>query len=405
MAGTDITAWAADMAGRLDDLGPELSTHIMAGVPELPDDPEMRAATEANAVAHIGAMAALLRYGIPPAGIEAPAQATEFARQMVHRGVGLPTLLRCYHVGQAKLWHQWVDLALSDVEDPAEIKALFTWSTDFISTYLDAVRESVVHAYTEERRTWERSQAAAREDAIRALLAGAPVDLEDVTRRLRYDLRRQHVAAVLRPNPAREPGADLRDLESAARALAAVLDAGPPLVMRASDGSVWCWASAFDLTPDQVAKAAAAIRLPTGCTGALGNPAHGAGGFRESHLQAQQALRVADGGLVAFADVALASTLLADPEAARRFAAAELGALDAEGETAARLRETLEAFLAEGASHKHAAARLALHEKTVLQRVRKAESELGRPLAGRRASVEAALVVRRLLPPGTPRTT
>jgi DNA-binding PucR family transcriptional regulator len=396
-AAAEIPEWAARVATQLADLGPELSTHIMAHVPEMPQDAEMQAATEANAIAHIGAMAALLRFGIPPEGSEAPAQAVDFARLMVHRGVGLPTLLRCYHVGQAKLWRQWVDVVFADVDDPDELKRLVTWSTDFVSTYLDVVRLHVVAAYEAERSTWERSQAAAREDTIRALLAGSPADSDAASHRMGYELRRHHVAMVLRPNPAGEAGADRAALESAAREIAAALEAGPPLLMRASDGSIYGWAATFEPATDKAILAAAAVGLPNGCTGALGNPGHGAAGFRESHLQARQALRASGGGLVAFTQVGLASALLADPEAARRFALAELGGLTAPDAATARLRETLEAYLAEGASHKRAAVRLTLHEKTVEQRVRRAEELLGRPLVGRRGPVEAALVVHRLL--------
>lgn len=396
-AAAEIPEWAARVATQLTDLGPELSTHIMATVAEMPQDAEMLAATEANAIAHIGAMAALLRFGIPPEGIEAPAQATDFARLMVHRGVGLPTLLRCYHVGQAKLWRQWVDVVFADVHDPDELKRLVTWSTDFVSSYLDAVRLHVVAAYEAERSVWERSQAAAREDAIRALLAGTLTDPEAASRRMGYDLRRHHVAMVLRPNPLGEAGADRAGLEAAAREIAAVLEAGAPLLMRASDGSVYGWAATISSPRDAALAAAAEVALPDGCTGALGNPGQGVGGFRESHLQARQALRAAGGRLVAFAEVGLASALLADPDAARRFATAELAGLAGGDDTTARLRTTLEAYLAEGASHKRAALRLTLHEKTVVQRVRRAEELLGRPLAGRRGAVEAALLVHRLL--------
>ncbi len=385
------------MAQQLDALGPELSRHIMAAVPELPDDPEMRKATEVNATAHIGAMAALLRFGIPPQGIEAPAQATGFARMMVHRGVGLPTLLRCYHVGQAKLWSQWMDVAFTDVHDPDELKALVTWSTDFISNYLDAVRGRVVIAYEDERAAWERSRDAMREGAIRDLLAEPPADVDDASRRLRHELRRHHVAAVLHPDPGAEPGLRLAALESAASAIADSLGAGAPLLMRASDGSVYSWASSFERPAPEALAGAASVELPPGCSGAIGDPGYGAEGFRESHLQAQQALRAARGSLVAFAQVGLASALLADQGAARRFATAELGDLDADTIAAAGLRETLEVYLAEGASHKRAALRLGVHEKTVVSRVRRAEAALGRPLAGRRSAVEAALVVRRLL--------
>lgn len=399
--GTEIASLATRMAARLDDLGPELSQHIMAAVPELPDDPEMRAATEANAIAHIGAMAALLRFGIPPQGIEAPAQATEFARRMVHRGVGLPTLLRCYHVGQAKLWSQWMDVAFADVHDPEDLKALVTWSTDFVSSYLDAVRERVVIAYEDERVAWERSREAAREDAIRALLEAVPEDSHDTSRRLRHELRRHHVAAILRPGPSREPERQISELEAAAAEIAAALASPAPLLMRAADGAIWSWASMFEPPSADALAVAAQVTLPAGCRGAMGACGHGAEGFRESHLQARQALRAArDRQLVAFQSVGLASALLADGAAARRFASAELAALDDDSEAAAGLRETLEVYLAEGASHKRAALRLGVHEKTVVHRVRRAEELLGRPLTGRRTAVEAALMVRRLLPPG-----
>ncbi len=212
-----------------------------------------------------------------------------------------------------------------------------------------------------------------------------------------YELRRHHVAMVLRPSAIGEAGADRAALEGAAREIATVLEAGPPLLMRASDGSLYGWGATFEPAADKTILAATAVALPDGCTGALGNPGHGAAGFRESHLQARQALRAVHGGLVAFASVGLASTLLADHEVARRFAAAELARLGGHDAATARLRETLEAYLAEGASHKRAALRLTLHEKTVEQRVRRAEELLGRPLAGRRAAVEAALVIRRLI--------
>jgi DNA-binding PucR family transcriptional regulator len=398
-AAAEIPEWAARVATQLADLGPELSTHIMAAVPEMPQDAEMYAATETNAIAHIGAMAALLRFGIPPEGIEAPAQATDFARLMVHRGVSLPTLMRCYHVGQAKLWRQWVDVVFADVNDPDELKRLVTWSTDFVSTYLDVVRLHVVAAYEDERATWERSQAAAREDAIRALLAGKPAESDAASLKMGYELRRWHVAMVLRPSVSGDAGADRAGLETAAREIADALGTGTPVSMRASDGSIYGWVGAVEPPTGDAVLAATAVELPPGCSGALGNSAHGIGGFRESHLQARQAMRAANGQLVAFSQVGLASTLLSDPEAARRFAAAELGRLGERDAASARLRETLEAYLAEGASHKRAAARLTLHEKTVEQRVRRAEDLLGRPLTGRRAAVEAALLIRRLVGP------
>ncbi|MFF5035359.1 helix-turn-helix domain-containing protein [Nocardia salmonicida] len=61
-------------------------------------------------------------------------------------------------------------------------------------------------------------------------------------------------------------------------------------------------------------------------------------------------------------------------------------------ETAARLRETLRAFLDARGSYTDAAARLHVHKNTVHYRVRKAEELLGHPLGERRLDIEVALL-------------
>ena len=55
----------------------------------------------------------------------------------------------------------------------------------------------------------------------------------------------------------------------------------------------------------------------------------------------------------------------------------------------ARLRETLRAFLATGASYTASATQLAMHKNSVKYRVEKAEQERGRPIRGDRLDVDS----------------
>jgi DNA-binding PucR family transcriptional regulator len=95
-------------------------------------------------------------------------------------------------------------------------------------------------------------------------------------------------------------------------------------------------------------------------------------------------------------EVRLEALLLNDEDRAREFLADELGRLGAPEACAARLRETLLAWLATG-SHVSAAAMLRVHENTVRNRIRAAEALLGTPLMGRRTELQVALRLERVL--------
>jgi DNA-binding PucR family transcriptional regulator len=73
--------------------------------------------------------------------------------------------------------------------------------------------------------------------------------------------------------------------------------------------------------------------------------------------------------------------------------AATLGALGANTDNDARLRETLRVFLGCGSSYKQAAEELNLHFNTVKYRVGRAVARRGREIAADRLQVELALLV------------
>jgi DNA-binding PucR family transcriptional regulator len=170
-----------------------------------------------------------------------------------------------------------------------------------------------------------------------------------------------------------------------------------PLVVRVDVDTTWCWVPASG--PGKLPDPHPAVLV------ALGRPASGLDGFRRSHQDAVEALRVAQlagraGGTVTrYDEVELAALCSANVEACREFVAAELGDLAADTEDARRLRETLEAFFDSSSNFRSTAARLGLHHNTVRYRLSQAEKLLGRSAGERRLQLELALHIAARLAP------
>ena len=239
---------------------------------------------------------------------------------------------------------------------------------------------------------------------MRALLAGGVADPAAVSLRLGYELERFHVGYVVWSEEAGERPGDASALfaamERPAAAVAESLGAGPPLTV-AEGRHLACWAGRRERP--ELSRLRLPRRAGRGLSVAAGTPAHGVDGFVLSHREALLARRVVQlrgegaGARAAFPELALESLLLDDPEAARRFAARELGPLAAPDDATLRLASTLAIFLEEGGSFVRAARRLGVHANTVAYRVRRAESLLGHPLAERQLELRVALRLARLL--------
>ena len=95
--------------------------------------------------------------------------------------------------------------------------------------------------------------------------------------------------------------------------------------------------------------------------------------------------------------VELVSLLASDFPRARAFVAARLGPLAAPTESAARLRETVLAFLAANGSGTRAAKELYVHHNTVAYRVKRAEELLGRSVTDEPIELTCALTLAAVL--------
>jgi hypothetical protein len=368
-------------------------------------DEDMRPWTLQAARANVGLIVTMMREGDDPAAVQPPPEAIGYTKEYVVRGLELSLMQRAYRAAQSVFGGIILERLRVVTDDAALLAEAMAFFNAWIFAYVEAIERRLTDVYVSEHEEWARGAAAVRAAEVRALLTDAgAVDTAAVSLRLGYELDRHHVGFVVwseedgeRPG---EAGALFARMERAAAAIAKSLGAGAPLSV-AEGRHLACWAGS-EGEPDL-----SRLRLPrTGGRGlsvAAGTPAPGVEGFVLTHREALLARRAArlrggpDGVVATYPDLALEVLLTEDPDAARRFAARELGPLAATDDATVRLTSTLAIFLEENSSFVGAARRLGIHANTVAYRVHRAESLLGRPLTERRLELRVALRLARLL--------
>jgi DNA-binding PucR family transcriptional regulator len=216
-------------------------------------------------------------------------------------------------------------------------------------------------------------------ERVEALLAGESLD----TSRLSYDFDVHHIALVAVGLGA---ATEMHDRMKA-------MDL-PSLVVEAQGGPVWGWlGKRASFQPAELQRLvslqqAADLRL------AIGEPAHGLGGWRLTHHQARAALAVAERGakpVARYADVALLSSVLRDDLLATSLRRLYLEPLEGDRDGGAELRRTLRAYFAAGRNVSVAGGAIGVTRQAVARRIRAAEEKLGRPIAACGADLEIAL--------------
>lgn len=340
-------------------------------------DEELREDLLAAARGSVALITVMARSWTDPHVVPPPRDALLWARSLVVRGFPIEALLRVYRIGQAgyhEIWHR--ELLAEDPPMELAVEAISAISA-FTFTWVDTISGPLVEAYEDERDRRRRGADAMRSEAVALALSGKPFDEQAVGARLRYDLRRTHVALVAWVDA--EAAEAVRDaLEPAVVAAAEILGGGraAPLLLRPAPRVVHAWVPRVELDDAVLARARAALR-PTGVRVALGAAGAGAAGFRDSHDQALRARRVARllrpaAVLTAYVEVAIADLLTQDLPAAVRLARATLGPLAGTDDRARRLLATLRAFFDEEQSYARTARHLGIHENTIADRVRRA---------------------------------
>jgi hypothetical protein len=390
------------LSRELDGIAATLADTVHAHLPELEED--MRPWTLQAARSNLGVIVTMMREGDDPGSVSPPPEAIGYAKEYVVRGLELSLMQRAYRTAQGVFGGiilERLRVATDDADLLAEAMAFFN---AWVFAWVEAIERRLTDVYVSEREQWVGGAGAVRAAEVRALLGGGAVDAAAVSLRLGYELDRFHVGFVIWSEEAGERPGDagglFAEMEGAAAAVAKSLGAGPPLTV-AEGRHLACWAGRR--SEPELSR----LRLPRagarGLSVAAGTPAPGVEGFVSSHREALLARRVAqlrsddEGAIATYPDLALEGLLTEDPEAARRFAARELGPLAADDDATARFASTVAIFLEEGSSFVRAGRRLGLHANTVAYRVRRAETLLGRPVTERQLELRVALRLAPLL--------
>ena len=395
---------AGELAAGAREMSVEVTQAIGQRLPDLLPDPESFEANRASTEASILGFAEILEEGGDPASTSLGAATLAYTQESAQRGIPLTTLIRSYRLGHAAAWEGITALIAARAGDP-EQRAIATELCSALQfAYVDAALCLAEDFYSAERERWVRSAAATRVETINTLLAGEPIDTGVASRRLGYELDREHIAAIAWLQEHEEGRDTHAAMEAAIASSRDRLGATRALVHPLGILSIAAWFSAHDgVSPRQLDDLRFDTQAAPGVRIATGEPGHGIGGFRQSHNEAVQARRVAElaarpsGTITRYASVSLAAIATADFDQARTFAQRELRGLCADDDLTMRLTATLRTYLDEHSSRSRTAKRLGIHENTVSYRLKQAEEILGRSVAQRTLELRVALALMHLV--------
>ena len=390
---------AAQLRSEARPLSEVAVARMYAAVPSLFADPAMVEQTRTSAEAVYAEIAESIASGADPGRIELPPWVVAGAQDRARRGAPVLDLMRVIWLGREVLW-EW---AFDQIGRRAPERRRADAASQLCSAWIYAAIDRVVTLYTEiyaaERERWQLRAGITRKETIEAILDRREHDSARASAQLRYELGRHHLAVVawIDENTGREPG---DQLDAGIAHVAESLHADGSLVEPLSMLALRAWisrATPFDEAELQALRprpgAPSDVRL------ALGEPGTGIEAFRQSHLEAQHARRVASmlgtsrGTVTRFSRVELAAVGTADVDLARLFVARTLGDLAAGDDNTRRLASTLRVYLEENSSRPRTAKRLGIHANTVSYRVRQAEAMLGQPVASNPAKLMLALAL------------
>lgn len=386
---------------RLDPLVDRLAASILEQHPHLVDltDQEAVDAVRDATGANVGAILSTLAFGVSPARMDVPDGALALLDHVAVEPSALPAMLRAYRLGGAGFEQQWIAHLADRVDDLATFDRLVRRSLDHLAAYVDRISEVIAER-------WEDvAQAAAhagrrRDAALRSLAAGEAVDPSV----LDHPTDRPQVVVATRPGPAAsEVGAAGRTGATGPAGATGVPDVAGTLAradVELADGTSIAWLATAD--PEALQRSTHdALRGRSGWAvtavvrGGVDAMAATAPDVRAS-LSALVVLHP-HGTVAAHADVAMLGLLLRDRAGAERLVHAVLGPLAEPTPRNLDLCDTLAAYFAAGDRKAGTAAVLGIHEKTVAHRLHRAEEILGTPLDARRAALETALVLHRVV--------
>ncbi|GAA1070676.1 helix-turn-helix domain-containing protein [Tsukamurella spumae] len=324
----------------------------------------------------------------------------ETVREFARIGVDRSDTLRAIRVGYAVLASALLDGASTLAPDPrTELRRISV----LLFEQIDDFTRNAEAAFLQERDLWARSSAARRFELLRRMIDGEVVDASWAQDVLGYRFAGPHLAMIF--SAATDHTRSTQHWERQSRAIAAAWgDPGAALTVPSGSRTVWAWVT----LRGPAAPGSGPPEPPDpGVTVTVGQPAAGLEGFIAGHrdaLAAHRVLQLRDARsdlpcVVPHADVDLLELLLADPAAARRYAARHLGALGVDGPRMTELRGTLARYLDADRSVAEVAAAENISRNTVSYRVNQALEAAGHVRGTPSTALRVALIIRDWLGP------
>jgi hypothetical protein len=395
-----LSVVASNVAVHMPEVSQDVWELVIAEIPQLRGDQIILDTLKASVEENIATLLHGFENDMPLDMVEGPAAALDYARRLAQRNVPISALVRSYRLGHFRFLQWSLDELRRQGPDEEVCTATARLMMELSFGYIDRVSERVIEVYQLERDRWLLGQTAVRAVRVREILAEKHVDADSAEAALGYRIRQNHHVAMLLwlPQPPLS-GEGLARLDRLTSRIAEKVNCcTEPLFAAREETLAWAWLpfrSPRGLSWDLLASAVE-DGDPT-ARAAVGDVAPGVEGFRRTHRQAVRAQELAmaagPGTRVTFyARVAPIALMCANIEDTRAWVWSVLGALAVDDEYCARLRETLQTFLATGCSYTATASQQILHKNTVQYRIRRAEETLGRPLQERRRDLELALL-------------
>ncbi|MFD7011596.1 PucR family transcriptional regulator [Rhodococcus jostii] len=395
-----VLAWLREFAaealvpGTLDGLVARFDAVIVAEVPEVSADRELRRDLEAST--RDQGRALLVWLTGESAEVDLPPAAHGLARTIARRGLHLRVLMQIYRVGQKALLRFAAETASERITDPVLEPKVLIRLLERANHWLNVSLEVLADTYSEERERGLSGAFARQAETVQAIIRGEIADTVAASNRLNYPLLVHNTALVLwlEDTQSNQAEDEIGVLDSAARTVAAKIGARQMLTVPSGSRGLWAWLAA-EVEPDLTALDIGP-GIPAGIRIAIGNPGKGIQGFRQSHIEAIAAQRISESRpdetqLICYADVEIVHLLDGHPDAARALVSRELRGLDGTDAASAMLRRTLRGYLTVNRSPDAAARALGVHKNTVRYRIQRAEELLGRPVGPNRLKLELAL--------------
>lgn len=366
----------------------------LQAIPELNQDATINAETFASNRANIARLLTIVAGGENgSAAYDSPPEAFDIGRTFARRGINAELLFLAYWHGQNTALKEFMSFLQAIGSDNAtvNIEALAIY-VDISTKYGDHVIGEVMNAEREEREATSFGAHAARNDIVRLILDGAPIDIERSSMEMNYELNRYHTALVLWNDERPTEQGSFEDLVVTA---SKNLDERNPILIPSGASAAWAWIGSDH---DDIMHHLKETLNPYPRQGhiAVGPTRYGIQGFRTSHTACLEMQRMFSGrsmapGIAWYRDFAVSALIGQDSQRVTDFIHDTLGALAADSNRAARLRETLRIYLAEASNAPRTADRLHTHRNTIRQRVESATELLGYDPEQHRLAVELAL--------------